>query len=183
MQRDNRSASAAPTMTEPTPINELISDVAAGEAARFADPVEARKKVMDYLSRREHSRDELCRKMQKAGFEMNATLDAIEQLQKDGLQSDRRFVDDFVQSRISQGKGPTRIRADLAQRGIHDPMIHEVLSETDADWFALAKATRVKKFGGDEPLEFKEKARQMRFLQYRGFEPEQIQAAVSASDE
>ena len=183
MQRDDRSASAAPTMTEPSPVNELISEVTAGTGARLADPVEARKKAMDYLARREHSRDELRRKMEKAGFEMNATLDAIEQLQKDGLQSDRRFVDAFVQSRISQGKGPTRIRADLSQRGIHDPMIHEVLCETDADWIALAKTTRAKKFGGEKPLDFEGKARQMRFLQYRGFEPEQIQAAVSASDE
>ena len=171
-------------MTEPSSIGDVLTDLLPpGEAARFADPVEARKKAMDYLARREHSRDELCRKMEKAGFEMNATLDAIEQLQKDGLQNDRRFVDAFVQSRISQGKGPTRIRADLAQRGIRDPMIHEVLSETDVDWLALAMATRAKKFGADIPAEFKEKARQMRFLQYRGFEPEQIRAAVSASAE
>jgi regulatory protein len=149
----------------------------------FSNPLEARKKAMDYLARREHSRDELCRKMKKAGFEVNVTLDAIEGLQKDGLQSDRRFVDAFLQSRISQGKGPTRIRADLSQRGIREPMIHEALSEVEQDWFALAQATRQKKFGGDEPADFREKARQMKFLQYRGFEPDQIQAAVSAHDE
>ena len=62
-------------------------------------------------------------------------------------------------------------------------MIHEVLSETLQDWYALARETRCKKFGLNEPAEFKDKARQMRFLQYRGFEPDQIQAAVSAHDE
>ena len=155
-------------MTEPSPNN---------------DRVEARKKAMDYLARREHSRDELCRKMGKVGFDPNVTLDAIEQLQKDGLQSERRFVEAFVQSRISQGKGPTRIRADLSQRGIRETMIQEGLGEVEQDWFALARATRRKKYGDDKPVEFREKARQMRFLQYRGFEPEQIQAAVSAHDE
>ena len=150
---------------------------------RFSDPLEARKKAMDYLARREHSRAELCRKMGKAGFDPSVALDAIEQLQKDGLQSDRRFVEAFVQSRISQGKGPMRIRADLSQRGIHDSMIQEVLGELEQDWFALARETRQKKYGASAPLEFKEKARQMRFLQYRGFEPEHIQAAVSAHDE
>ena len=60
---------------------------------RFSDPREARKKAMDYLARREHSRDELCRKMQKFGFDSEVALDAIEQLQKDGLQSDRLIVD------------------------------------------------------------------------------------------
>lgn len=138
---------------------------------------------MDYLARREHSRDELCRKMEKAGFDANVALDAIEQLRKDGLQSDRRFVEAFVQSRINQGKGPTRIRSDLKQRGIRDAMIHEVLLETEQDWYALAKEARAKKFGLDEPADFKDKARQMRFLQYRGFEPDQIQVAVSAHDE
>lgn len=174
-------------MTEPAPIADLLVDIARNDggsnADRFSDPTEARKKAMDYLARREHSRDELCRKMAKAGFEVNVSFDAIEQLQKDGLQSDRRFVEAFVQSRISQGKGPTRIRVDLKQRGIRDAMIQEVLLETEQDWFALARETRQKKFGVDEPAEFKDKARQMRFLQYRGFEPDQIQVAVSAYDE
>jgi regulatory protein len=92
-------------------------------------------------------------------------------------------VEAFVQSRISQGKGPTRIQVDLSQRGIGDSMIHETLDEVEQDWFALAREVRLKKFGCDVPNDFQEKARQMRFLQYRGFEPEQIQAAVSAHDE
>ena len=171
-------------MEEPSSIHELINDlVQPDEVDRFLDSREARKKAMDYLARREHSRDELCRKMQKFGFDSEVARDAIEQLQKDGLQSDRRFVDAFVQSRISQGKGPTRIRADLSQRGIRDSMIQQVVAQFGQDWFALARQTRQKKYGVDKPLEFKEKARQMRFLQYRGFEPEQIQAAVSARDE
>jgi regulatory protein len=41
----------------------------------------------------------------------------------------------------------------------------------------------VKKFGRSRPAEFRDKARQMRFLQYRGFEPDQIRAAVSAFEE
>jgi len=169
-------------MRRPAPINDLIADVVEVDD-RFNNPVEARKKAMDYLARREHSQYELCRKMEKIGFDSNVALDAIEQLKKDGLQSDRRFVEAFLQSRIGQGKGPTRIRADLSQRGIPDAMIHEALSEAEQDWFALARETRQKKFGADVPSDFNEKARQMRFLQYRGFEPSQIKAAVSAYDE
>ncbi len=167
-------------MRRPAPINDLVQP---GEVDRFSNPAEARKKAMDYLARREHSRNELCRKMEKFGFEVNVALDAIEQLRKDGLQSDRRFVEAFLQSRISQGKGPSRIRADLSQRGIPDAMIQEALSEAEQDWFGLARETRQRKFGADVPSDFKEKARQMRFLKYRGFEPSQIQAAVSARDE
>jgi len=172
-------------MTKSSPISDLINDlVQSGEVDdRFSDPVEARKKAMDYLARREHSGLELRRKMEKFGFESDVALDAIEQLRKDGLQSDRRFVEAFLQSRISQGKGPTRIRADLSQRGISEAMIQDLLGEAEQDWIALARETRLRKFGADVPSDFKEKARQMRFLQYRGFEPGQIQAAVSAHDE
>jgi regulatory protein len=62
-------------------------------------------------------------------------------------------------------------------------MIHETLEEVEQDWFALAREVRQKKFGCDAPIDFQEKARQMRFLQYRGFGPDQIRAAVSARDE
>jgi len=48
------------------------------------------------------------------------------------------------------------------------------------DWFELARQVRVRKFGENLPAEFAEKARQMRFLQYRGFDAEQIQVAVSS---
>ena len=170
-------------MHETSAVHKDLDDIRARSAdERISDPVAARKKAMDYLARREHSRDELVRKMKKAGFDCNVALDVIEQLQKDGLQSDRRFVESFVQSRISHGKGPRIIRADLSQRGVRDPVIHEALAEVEADWVELARETRLKKFGEALPDDFKEKARQMRFLQSRGFEPDQIQAAVGSGD-
>ena len=145
--------------------------------------IEARKKAMDLLARREHARSELERKLALAGFDADVTADVLQQLADEGLQSDRRFVESFVQSRINQGKGPLRIHADLGQRGIATGMIDDVLEEAGEDWYALAKETRARKFGPSQPEEFPEKARQMRFLQYRGFEPDQIQAAVSSFED
>ena len=138
---------------------------------------------MDLLARREHARVELERKLAAAGFDTDIVADVLQRLADEGLQSDRRFVEAFVQSRINQGKGPLRIHADLGQRGIATGLINAVLEETGEDWYALARETRVKKFGRSQPAEFRDKARQMRFLQYRGFEPDQIQAAVSAFDD
>ena len=135
------------------------------------------------LARREHARSELERKLARAGFDADVTTDVLQQLADEGLQSDRRFVESFVQSRINQGKGPLRIHADLGQRGIATGMIDDVLEEAGEDWYALAKETRARKFGPSQPEEFPEKARQMRFLQYRGFEPDQIQAAVSSFED
>jgi regulatory protein len=147
------------------------------------DRGEARKKAMDLLARREHGRAELERKLVAAGFAADVAADAVQQLVEDGLQSDRRFVESFVQSRINQGKGPLRIHADLGQRGVAPGLVDAVLEEAGEDWVALATSARLKKFGRSRPADFKDKARQMRFLQYRGFEPDQVQAAVSAFDD
>ncbi len=164
-------------MTE-KPIADIITDlVPPDEADRFSDPKEARKKAMDLLARREHSRDELCRKLEKAGFESDVAFDAIRTLADEGLQSDERFVESFVQSRINQGKGPARIRADLGQKGVNASVIDAAIEQSGADWYALAREIRAHKFGDERPDDFKEKARQMRFLQYRGFESDHIQSA------
>ena len=147
------------------------------------EATEARKKAMDLLARREHARVELERKLAAAGFDADIAADVLQRLAQEGLQSDRRFVEAFVQSRINQGKGPLRIHADLGQRGIASGLIEDVLEESGEDWRALARETREKKFGRSQPVEFRDKARQMRFLQYRGFEPDQIQAAVSSFED
>ena len=147
---------------------------------RMSDRTEARKKAMDYLARREHARAELLNKLTRFGFEPDVAADAVESLIEDGLQSDERFTEAFVRARINQGKGPARIRVDLKERGVAAVLVDEALAESGQDWFALAREVRLKKFGAACPNEFKEKARQMRFLQSRGFEPDQIQVAVSA---
>jgi len=148
---------------------------------RFSDPIEARKKAMDYLARREHGRAELLEKVTRFGFDADVADDAVAQLVEDGLQSDVRFAEAFVRSRINQGKGPAKIRADLREKGVNDGVTEDGIREAEQDWYALAIEVRLKKFGAERPVDFKEKARQMRFLQSRGFEPDQIQAAVSAS--
>ena len=147
------------------------------------DRGEARKKAMDLLARREHGRAELERKLIAAGFDPDITANALRQLADDGLQSDRRFVESFVQSRISQGKGPLRIHADLGQRGVAEGLVDAVLEQAGEDWVALASGARQKKFGRSRPVDFRDKARQMRFLRYRGFEPDQIRAAVSGFED
>jgi len=136
---------------------------------------------MDYLARREHGRSELLDKLTRFGFEADVADDAVARLVEDGLQSDVRFAEAFVRSRINQGKGPLRIRSDLREKGVNDGVTEDGIREADQDWNALAVEVRLKKFGAERPAEFKEKARQMRFLQSRGFEQDQIQAAVSAS--
>jgi regulatory protein len=147
---------------------------------RFTDPIEARKKAMDYLARREHGLSELTRKLTTFGFDSDVARDAVAQLVDDGLQSDERFTEAFVRSRINQGKGPARIRADLQEKGINDGVIAAGLEEAEQNWYDLALQVRLRKFGAQAPGDFKEKARQMRFLQSRGFEQDHIRRLESA---
>jgi regulatory protein len=160
-------------------VHELNADLFEAEkVGRFADPGEARKKAMDYLARREYGRQELVNKLTAAGFEPESATSAVERLTADGLQDDRRFIEGFTQSRINQGKGPVRVEMDLRQRGIDAGLIAEMMESSSADWKRLAQEVRRKKFGADLPGNFSDKARQMRFLQYRGFTQAQIEAAV-----
>ncbi len=168
-------------MSEIESIHDLNVDLFPAEGDdRFSDPLQARKKAMDYLARREYGQRELEQKLTAAGFQSMIATAAVEKLTGEGLQDDRRFTDSFTQSRIGQGKGPVRIRQELAERGLSASMIDAALDEVDEDWFELARQVRSKKFGSCVPQDFKEKARQMRFLQYRGFESSHIQTAMQA---
>jgi regulatory protein len=147
---------------------------------KFLNPIEARKKAMDYLARREYGRSELIDKLTRFGFDSDAAEDAVEQLVADNLQSDTRYTEAFIASRINQGKGPVKIRAELRARGIAGSIVDLGLDAAEQDWYQAACDVREKKFGADLPVDFNEKARQMRFLQSRGFDTDQIQSAVSA---
>jgi regulatory protein len=130
------------------------------------------------LARREHSRRELTRKLAARGFPDDVVSPALEKLERTGALADARFTDSFVRSRIGKGQGPQRIRAELAQRGITDDEADGVLRAADVDWLATIRAVRAKRFGPELPRDYVERARQARFLQYRGFDSAQIRAAL-----
>jgi regulatory protein len=132
---------------------------------------------MDFLARREYGKTELIRTLADKGYAFRFVEKEIHKLAEECLQSDDRFAEAFVQSRINQGTGPVRIRLDLSQRGISDAVIEMAIEESAADWHGLACEVRVRKFGDAAPADFKAKAEQMRFLQYRGFEQDQVQGA------
>jgi regulatory protein len=162
-------------------LQEEISDLLAGEGEdRYSCPKEIRKKAMDFLARREYGQRELIRKLADKGYLRHLVEQEIQTLTNETLQSDDRFAESFVQSRINQGKGPVRIRLDLSQRGISDAVIEMAIDESAADWLGLARDVRLRKFGPAEPADFKAKAKQMRFLQYRGFEQDHVQSAFAS---
>jgi len=134
----------------------------------------ASARAVSYLANREHSALELTHKLKKAGFAELEIEDTIAQLQKAGLQSDQRFAESFVSSRANRGYGSVRIKMELKERGVDSEIITYSLQQADIDWFALATEVRCKRFGEQSPEDYKSRAKQQRFLQYRGFTHEQI---------
>lgn len=137
--------------------------------------------AMNLLARREHSYKELRQKLiQKSGDQSLIPLidEALADLQARNLLHDGRFAEAVLGARIGQGKGPVLVAAELKEKGISQEIIDELISETDVFWSELVKDVRKKRFGPELPLDFKDRARQMRFLQSRGFTLNHIQAAL-----
>ncbi|MEM1262365.1 MAG: regulatory protein RecX [Pseudomonadota bacterium] len=144
------------------------------------DPRGARRYAMDALARREYGFAELVRRLEKRGFDADTAHATVAELNAEGLQDDARFAEAMVASAARRGKGPRRIEAELTERDLPGAIIAAALGEAGIDWYALAADVREGKFGAVKPADFTEKARQMRFLNYRGFDNEQIRHAVDA---
>lgn len=124
-------------------------------------------RAMRYLARREHSRAELRAKLlphAQEGEDVDAILDDLE---KHNWLSDARAAELMVNVRRPRF-GTQRIAHELRQKGIADNLIDQAiphLKETELD---AAREVWQKRFGA-LPQDQKEKAKQVRFLQSRGF--------------
>lgn len=129
---------------------------------------------MDLLARREHSLVELRRKLSRR-FPDQCLIEAeLEKLAAENLQSDARYAESFVRQRAARGHGPRRLRQEMRDRGLADGEIDSALEAADIDWQALAADVYRRKFGAAPPTDLKEKARRLRFMQYRGFDGDAI---------
>ncbi len=137
-----------------------------------------RKKAMDLLMRREHAVAELQKKLNTRDYGADIVAEVVEQLADEGLVSDVRFTEAFVRYRRNNGHGPRRIQSELHERGVSEKIQAAYLDIGDSQWFACAAQARRKRFGDALPEDFKERARQARFLQYRGFTSEQIREVL-----
>ncbi len=139
-----------------------------------ADLAQVRARAIRLLARREHSRLELTRKLQQRGLDSGLISAALDDLAQEGLQSDQRYADSLINSRIGRGQGPLKIRAELNQGGVDDALVEAALKEQSPDWSALASQVRRRRFGAELPAAYEEKVRQARFLSGRGFASDTI---------
>ncbi len=156
--------------------------------------VDVRAKAMDLLARREHSRHELTAKLNRRGYDEAVITAVLDELVEHDWLSDWRYAEAYLWMRSAKGYGPLRIRNELSERGVASELVAAAFAQTELDWFEHARQVRKRKFGTyalsvspeadktDDRAEYKTRAKQSRFLQYRGFDYEQIHYAFEVAE-
>ncbi|MET0090464.1 MAG: regulatory protein RecX [Candidatus Thiodiazotropha sp.] len=121
------------------------------------------------LAAREHSRRELRNKLLQRGHDPELIEQVLDDLQASSLQSDARYAQQFVESRVTRGQGPVRIRMELRERGVDDALVREAMAPYDDEWPELLNGVHDAKYGQERTGDYKEAARRARFLESRGF--------------
>ena len=132
------------------------------------------------LTRREYSKAELIEKLALYAMDRDEVLKLVDELATQNYQSDQRVAEIMLSSQKRKGKGPNRIKLALKSKKIDSSLIQEELKETD--WNEQAYQLKVKKFGLTVEKEAKLKAKQIRFLMYRGFEMDAIIKAITRKE-
>ena len=130
---------------------------------------------MRLLAMREHTRFELRKKLLRTHAAAD-TETVLQHLTAQGLQSDERYTELYVDLRRDKGYGPLHIRRELLEKGVDEALIDIYLDENDASWSSLLQQVAIKKYGEQPPASRDEAARRGRFLSYRGFPSHMVSA-------
>lgn len=130
-------------------------------------PLSLKARAVGYLSRREHSRAELRRKLAphaETPEEVDTLLDALE---RENWLSNDRFVDSLVHRRASR-YGAARVMQEAKTHQLGNEQLHDLqdrLRETEVE---RAREVWRKRFG-TTPDSPEARAKQIRFMVARGF--------------
>ncbi len=144
------------------------------DAAHEPEVAGVKAAAVRLLARREHSVYELTQKLLQREYDETVIATVIQALEQGGWLSDERFTEAYVNMRRQRGYGPRRIGMELRERGVDDHLAARFLFRAGLDWTAVLQRQYEKKYGNTPVRDYADKAKRMRFLQYRGFDPESI---------
>jgi regulatory protein len=139
----------------------------------------AKSVAVRLLSRREHSAFEIRDKLQKRDFDEAEIEQAIVELQQGDWLSDERYAEAYIRMRQLKGFGPIRIAIELNERGVKEAIVAQYLHSDDAVWQQTLEQQYQKKYKNEAITDYNDKAKRIRFLQYRGFALDEIYRIVS----
>jgi regulatory protein len=138
-------------------------------------PAELRARALRLLARREHSRQELARKLSARAETPEALEFLLSDLEKRKQLSDDRFASERARV-LSRKYGAARIRQDLKAKGVGRETVDRISAEGELE---RARAILERKYRTPATTR-EEKAKRMRFLQSRGFSSDVIFSLLSA---
>ncbi|KQA26736.1 recombinase RecX [Vibrio metoecus] len=146
------------------------------------DLTACRQSALQLLSRRDHSEYELHQKLTLKGHVHEVVDEVVKYCLELGYLSDVRYTASQARQMVHKGYGEQRLRQQLKEKRVAEAVIEQVLAEQTIDWFELAKEVAHKKFKAGISFERSQYAKQVRYLQYRGFNFDQIRYALQASE-
>lgn len=142
------------------------------------------KEVRDYLKRKTLDRKVRVKNQKtgeyktvlKQGYDQSLVEPVYKRLEERGYINDRRFAETWVENRNSaKGSSLKKLRLELAQKGISQSIIEEVLAETNRDDVAELRkiiARKAKKYPDEQKL--------IQYLMRQGFNYSDILDELSA---
>lgn len=139
---------------------------------------ELRVAAINLLSRREYSRHELFQKLSPRAQDQDELQQVLNRLEELGYQSDQRFTESFLRSRIYRGLGQNRIIRELKEKGISKDLATQAIESEQPDWFELAVQSAENKVRTVDMTDYSDRQKIFRYLSYRGFTIDEIKHAI-----
>ncbi|HVR82256.1 MAG TPA: regulatory protein RecX [Luteimonas sp.] len=140
------------------------------------------QRALGLLVRREHSRQELSRKLVARGIAADEAAAAVDRMTAAGWQDERRFATMLARTRATHGYGPLRIRAELASHGLdHDTIAAAFAALAEAgedDWRARARDLVRRRVGPAIANSMAMRRKAADLLIRRGFDGDSMRAAL-----
>ena len=138
-------------------------------------------RAIDFLSRREHSRSELHRKLQRHSDDLEAINQLLDQLEQDNWLSNERFAHSLL-NRRQHKFGSRRLLYELRQHGVDEEQLQHAQEQLQATEYERAFDVWQRKFGS-KPIDQKAWAKQHRFMASRGFSPDLLRRILERVDD
>ena len=136
------------------------------------------QRALGLLTRREHSRRELARKLAVRGVEAVDALAVIDKLTAAGWQDDTRFAESLVRSRAAGGYGPAYVRAELGTHALASEAVAAALESYEGDWAENARDLVSRRHPAALTGDRDARRKAIDFLLRRGFAMEHAKAAT-----
>ena len=156
-------------------------DAAADDGKQARRGPSLKMRAVGYLSRREHAREELARKLAAYAEDADEIESVLDALEEEGWLSTERFAQSLVHRRASR-QGAARIVQELRQHGVDDTQVAELREQLRATEYDRALEVWKKRFDA-KPQDRTVYAKQARFLASRGFAHDVIRRILGEGDE